>query len=54
MTFARGRSEIGFKHESWNNIEGYKVDLDAVRRWGIPLTTLDQFIEQHREKFVIG
>ena len=46
--------ELGYKHESWNNIEGYKVDLNAVRSWGIPLTTLDQFIEQHREKFVIG
>ena len=43
-----------FRHESWNNVEGYKVGLDAVRRWGIPLTTLDQFIEQHRDKFVIG
>lgn len=46
--------ELGYKHESWNNVEGYKVDLDAVRSWGIPLTTLDQFIAQHREKFVIG
>jgi uncharacterized protein YbjT (DUF2867 family) len=43
-----------FQHESWNNVEGYKVDLDAVRRWGVPLTTLDQFIQQHRDKFVIG
>ncbi|MFP5076620.1 NmrA family NAD(P)-binding protein [Rhizobium sp. YIM 134829] len=42
------------QHESWNNVEGYKVDLDAVRSWGIPLTTLDQFIEQNRDKFVIG
>lgn len=46
--------EVLYKHESWNNVEGYKVDLDAVRRWGIPLMTLDQFIEQHRDKFVIG
>ncbi len=46
--------ELFFKAESWNNVEGYKVDLDAVRSWGVPLTTLDQFIRQHRDKFVIG
>lgn len=43
-----------FQAESWNNVEGYKVDVDAVRSWGIPLTTLDEFIQQNRDKFVIG
>lgn len=51
---AQGYDPMHFAHEVWNNVEGYKVDLDAVRRWGIPLTTLDEFIEQHRDKFVIG
>jgi uncharacterized protein YbjT (DUF2867 family) len=46
--------ELGYKHESWNNVEGYKVDLGAVRRWGIALTTLDEFIAKNRDKFVIG
>ena len=46
--------ERGYKHESWNNVEGYKVDLDAVRSWGVPLTSLDQFLAQNRDKFVIG
>jgi len=40
-------------HE-WDNVEGYKVDLAAVRRWGVPLTTLDEFVKQNRNKFVIG
>ena len=53
-TLAKPYGELMFKHESWNNVEGYKVDLDAVRSWGVPLTTLDQFIHQHRDKFVIG
>lgn len=53
-TLAKPYGELMFKHESWNNVEGYKVDLDAVRSWGVPLTTLDQFIQQHRDKFVIG
>ena len=43
-----------FQAESWNNVEGYKVDVDTVRSWGIPLTTLDEFIQQNRDKFVIG
>ena len=51
---AQPYGELGYKHESWNNVEGYKVDLEAVRGWGVPLTTLDEFIEQNRDKFVIG
>ena len=51
---AQPYGSLHFQHQSWNNVEGYKVDLDAVRRWGLPLTTLDEFIAQNREKFVIG
>lgn len=51
---AKPMGSLIFRSESWNNVEGYKVDLDAVRSWGVPLTTLDQFITQHREKLVIG
>ncbi|HSD39512.1 MAG TPA: NmrA family NAD(P)-binding protein [Rhodocyclaceae bacterium] len=53
-TLAKPYGAMIFQHESWNNVEGYKVDLDAVRGWGVRLTTLDQFIQQHRDKFVIG
>jgi uncharacterized protein YbjT (DUF2867 family) len=53
-TLAKPHGAMLFKHESWNNVEGYKVDLDAVRSWGVPLTTLDEFIAQNRDKFVIG
>ena len=53
-TLAKPYGAMTFQHESWNNVEGYKVDLDAVRSWGVPLTTLDQFIQQHRDKFIIG
>jgi uncharacterized protein YbjT (DUF2867 family) len=51
---AQPYGELGYQHESWNNIEGYKVDLEDVRSWGIPLTSLDDFIAQNRDKFVIG
>ena len=32
----------GWSEELWGNVEGYQVDVDAVRGWGIPLTTLDE------------
>lgn len=51
---ARGHHAGVVSSQVWDNVEGYKVDLDAVRSWGVPLTTLDQFIKQHRDKFVIG
>lgn len=51
---AQGHHPLHVSGQVWDNVEGYKVDLDAVRSWGVPLTTLDQFIEQHRDKFVIG
>jgi len=51
---AQGHYPLLVSSQVWDNVEGYKVDLDAVRSWGLPLTTLDQFIEQNRDKFVIG
>lgn len=51
---AHPHGELVYMSELWNNVEGYKVDLESVRSWGVPLTRLDQFIEQHRDKFVIG
>lgn len=51
---AKPHGELGYRAELWNNVEGYKVDLDAVRSWGIPLTTLEEFLAQNRDKLVIG
>lgn len=51
---ARGDHPLHVRSQVWDNVEGYKVDLNAVRSWGVPLTTLDQFIKQNHDKFVIG
>ncbi len=51
---ARGYHAGMIRSQIWDNVEGYKVDLDGVRSWGVPLTSLDAFIEQNRDKFVIG
>jgi uncharacterized protein YbjT (DUF2867 family) len=50
----RPYGSLATQSESWNNVEGYKVDLNAVRSWGVSLTTLDQFIARNRDKFPIG
>lgn len=51
---ARGDHPLHVRSQVWNNVEGYKVDLNAVRSWGVQLTTLDEFIKQNQDKFVIG
>lgn len=51
---AQGYHPLHVSSHVWNDVEGYRVDLEAVRSWGVPLTTLDHFIQQHHEKFVIG
>lgn len=50
----QGFDPLHVESHAWDNVEGYKVDLDAVRGWGVPLTMLDQFIAQNRDRFVIG
>jgi hypothetical protein len=50
---ARGVHPLYARSETWYDVEGCKVDLDAVRSWGLPLTTLDELISQNRDKFVI-
>lgn len=50
----RPYGSLATQSESWNNVEGFKVDLNAVRSWGVSLTTLDQFIARNRDKFPIG
>lgn len=51
---AQGHHPLHVSSQVWDNVEGYKVNLDAVRSWGVPLTTLNEFIQQNRDKFVIG
>lgn len=51
---ARGGHPGVVSTQVWNNVEGYKVDIDATRSWGVPLTSFDAFIAQNRDKFVIG
>lgn len=40
--------------QAWNNVEGYKVDLAAARAWGVPVTSFDKWVADHRDKFVIA
>lgn len=51
---ARGEHGLSVRSQVWDSVESDKVDLDAVRSWGVPRTTLDEFIEQRRDQPVIG
>lgn len=33
----------------WDDVEGYRVDIAAAAKWGIPLTSLRAFATAHRE-----
>ena len=51
---ARGISPGVASSQTWNNVEGYQVDLAATRAWGVPVTSFAQWVADHRDKFVIG
>jgi uncharacterized protein YbjT (DUF2867 family) len=40
--------------EEWDNVEGYKVDLDKAGSYGIKLTTFAVFARKHASEFSIG
>ena len=40
--------------QAWNNVEGYKVDLAATLAWGVPMTTFEKWLAEHKGELVIG
>lgn len=45
------RAVEGFE---WNNVEGYKVDIPALAKWGIPLKSFDEWIAENKDRIKIG
>lgn len=39
--------------QEWSNEVGYRVDIDALKAYGIPLTSLEQWVSKHRSEIVI-
>ncbi|PLK48968.1 NmrA/HSCARG family protein [Uliginosibacterium sp. TH139] len=46
---AQGNSPGLVSSQVWDNLEGYKVDIQAAKNWGIPLTPFYQWVVTHRE-----
>lgn len=53
---AEGNSPGLVLSQIWDNLEGYKVDIQAAKNWGIPLTQFEGWVAMHREELqgVIG
>ncbi|ACT07124.1 NmrA family protein [Dickeya chrysanthemi Ech1591] len=53
---AQGNSPGLVSSQIWDNLEGYRVDIQAAKSWGIPLTQFSQWVASHREALqsVIG
>ena len=39
--------------QEWSNEVGYQVNIDAIRPYGIPLTSFAQWATKHRSDIII-
>ncbi|PIO97060.1 NmrA family NAD(P)-binding protein [Pleomorphomonas carboxyditropha] len=53
---ARGMTRPVAESQAWDNVEGYKVDLEKAAAWGIPLESVRSWAERHVDvlKAVVG
>jgi uncharacterized protein YbjT (DUF2867 family) len=51
---AAGIMQMVVDMQQWNNVEGYRVDLAGVTRWGLPITSLESWAAANREHFNVG
>lgn len=54
QALAAGVLQMVVDMQQWNNAEGYRVDLPAASRWGLPLTSLEAWATESREQFNVG
>lgn len=45
---ARGLSPGWVRSQEWSNEVGYRADIPALRRYGIALTSFEQWVQRHR------
>ncbi len=51
---ASGASEALVSSQAWANVEGYKVDIDGLKQWGVPLTSFRDWIAGRADRLEIG
>lgn len=45
---AHGISAGVISSQIWDNVEGYKVNIEAARKWGVQLTSFGDWVDEHR------
>jgi uncharacterized protein YbjT (DUF2867 family) len=51
QAIARGQSRGWVRGQEWTNEVGYQVDMESVRQYGVPLTSLSAWAATHRNRF---
>jgi uncharacterized protein YbjT (DUF2867 family) len=51
QALARGQSRGWVRCQEWINEVGYRVDIEAVKQYGVPLTSLSAWAARHRDRF---
>lgn len=51
---ASGAVETLVSSQIWANVEGYKVDIDALKQWRVPLTSFREWIASRADHLEVG
>jgi uncharacterized protein YbjT (DUF2867 family) len=51
---ASGAVEVLVSSQVWANVEGYKVDIDALKQWRVPLTPFRDWIAGGADRLEVG
>ncbi|MGH8386607.1 MAG: NmrA/HSCARG family protein [Pseudomonas sp.] len=49
---AHGISAGVISSQIWDNVEGYKVDIETARKWGVQLTAFEKWVEKNRDQLL--
>lgn len=53
-SIAQGNHQMMARSQQWDNVAGYKVDIDLLKQYNIKLTSFKEFVKNHQEDFIIG
>ena len=42
------------RSQEWNNLWGYRADIDTLARWGVPLRSFEAWVEKHAAEFAMA
>lgn len=53
-SITQSNPQLMARSQQWDNVAGYKVDVDLLKQYNIKLTSFKEFVERHKNDFVIG